>query len=249
VQKIRIISYLSPSIPAGLYHLIGDRIRETCGVETSVQFEERISGPLMGDDDPFSSGTADVGFLCAPSFRYLVRNVELLPVPVPTDPRSAGRPEYFSDVIVPAESNAKSLADLRNTTWAYNDRNSNSGWFALLERIAPRAPDSYFSGLIAAGSHLKAIEYVSKGLAGAAAIDSNALRLQLVTHPELAWRLRILESWGPFAIQPSVIRASIDDKLKRQVASALLTLHNVRGRELSSFGFERFVAAERAAYI
>jgi len=249
VQKIRIISYLSPSIPAGLYHLIGDRIRESCGVDTSVMFDERISGPLMGDPDPFSAGTADVGFLCAPSFRYLMRNVDLLPVPVPLDPRSAGLPVYFSDVIVPADSSATSLADLRDTTWAYNDRNSKSGWFALLERIAPVAPDAFFSALIAAGSHLKAIEYVSMGLAGAAAIDSNALRLQLEEHPELASRLRVLESWGPFAIQPSVIRSSIDDGLKQRIASALLTLHNVRGRELSSFGFQRFVESDRAAYM
>src|SRR4051812_42595497 len=212
-------------------------------------FEERISGPLMGDDNPFADGRADIGFLCAPSFRYLLANVDLLPVPVPRDPRSGGKPIYFSDVIAPVASTAASLADLRGARWAYNDRNSKSGWFSLLERIAPTAPGDFFSKLIDAGSHIRAIELVSRGDADAASIDSNVLRLQMERDPRLASRIRVIDSWGPFAIQPSVIRAAIDPALKQRIASALLTLYNVRGHELSSFGFERFVEAERRAYL
>jgi ABC-type phosphate/phosphonate transport system substrate-binding protein len=248
-QKLTLITYLSPSIPAGLYELIADHIREDCGLDTAVTFEARISGPLPGDDNPFADARADVGFLCAPSFRYLQPNVDLLPVPVPNDPRSASRPVYFSDVIVPASSAAKSVSDLRGGRWAFNDRNSKSGWFSLLDRIAPEAAESYFSSLIAAGSHVQAIKLVASGDADAAAIDSNVLRLQLAEHPEFASRIRLLQSWGSFAIQPSVIRSSIDPALKRRIASALLTLHNVRGQELSSFGFERFVESDRSVYL
>lgn len=248
-EKLTLITYLSPSIPAGLYQLIADHIREECGLETAVTFEERISGPLPGDDNPFANARADVGFLCAPSFRFLQPNVDLLPVPVPNDPRSASRPVYFSDVIVPASSTAKTIEDLRGGRWAFNDRNSKSGWFSLLDRIAPESADSYFSSLIAAGSHVQAIGLVAGGAADAAAIDSNVLRLQLAQHPGLASRIRLLQSWGPFAIQPSVIRSSIDPALKRRIASALLTLHSARGAELSSFGFERFVESDRSVYL
>jgi phosphonate transport system substrate-binding protein len=248
-EKLTLITYLSPSIPSGLYELIADHIRAECGVDTQLTFEQRISGPLPGDDDPFAAARADVGFLCAPSFRYLQPNVDLLPVLVPDDPRSESRPVYFSDVIVPASSPAKTIADLRGGRWAFNDRNSKSGWFSLLERIAPEPADSYFSSLIAAGSHVQAITLVANGDADGAAIDSNVLRLQLAQQPELASRIRLLQSWGPFAIQPSVVRSSIDPALKRRIASALLTLHNVRGRELSSFGFERFVESDRSVYL
>jgi phosphonate transport system substrate-binding protein len=249
LEKLTLITYLSPSIPAGLYRLIADHIREECGVDTAVTFEERISGPLPGDDNPFANARADVGFLCAPSFRFLQPNVELLPVLVPNDPRSASRPVYFSYFIVPASSTAESIDDLRGGRWAFNDRNSKSGWFSLLDRIAPEPAESHFSSLIAAGSHVQAIRLVAHGDADGAAIDSNVLRLQLAQHPELASRIRVLQSWGPFAIQPSVIRSSIEPALKRRIASALLTLHNVRGGELSSFGFERFVESDRSVYL
>jgi ABC-type phosphate/phosphonate transport system substrate-binding protein len=248
VQRLSVISYLSPSIPAGLYHLIGEHIRQHCGIDTDVAFEERISGPLAGDDDPFASGRADVGFLCAPSYRYLIPRVDLLPVPVPLDARAGGRPVYFSDVIVPRASSAANLADLRGGRWAYNDRNSKSGWFSLLDRIAPEPPETFFAQLIAAGSHLQAIALVASGGADAAAIDSNALRLRLREHRSLESNIRIMESWGPFAIQPSVIRASIDTSLKRRIASALLTIHEIRGEELAAFGFSRFVETDPGAY-
>ena len=248
-MKVTLITYLSPSIPAGFYQLIGDHIRRQCDVELSLMFEERISGPLAGDDDPFGDGRADVGFVCAPSFRFLQPNVDLLPVPVPLDPRSDGRPVYFSDVIVPASSRTQSLRDLLGGRWAFNDRNSKSGWFSLLERIAPVAPDSYFSALINAGSHVQAIDLVAGGAADAAAIDSNVLRLQMAQRPALASRIRVIESWGPFAIQPSIVRAAIDASLKARIASALLTLHDNHAAELSSFGFARFVDADRSAYL
>jgi phosphonate transport system substrate-binding protein len=249
VERLSVISYLSPSIPAGLFRLIGEHIREHYDIDTEVAFEERISGPLAGDDDPFASGRADIGFLCAPSYRYLRPNLELLPVPVPQDARAGGRPVYFSDVIVARHSMATKLNDLRGGRWAFNDRNSKSGWFSLIDRLAPEAPETFFSEVIAAGSHLRAIGLVADGSADAAAIDSNALRLQLQQIPSLAASVRIMESWGPFPIQPSVIRASIDPALKRRIAGALLTIHETRGRELAAFGFSRFVETDPVAYV
>lgn len=241
---LRLISYLSPSIPAELYELIARDLEEQCGVATDVVFEERISGPLAGDDDPFASGTVDVGFVCAPSFRFLNRSertVELLPLPVPVDQRAAGKPVYFADVVVRAGSNVRTFADLAGTRWAYNDRNSKSGWFSMAERCAPAPPEEFFGELIAAGSHLRSLELVASGAADAAAIDSNVLRMQQHS-------LRVLESWGPFPIQPVVIRAGISDETKRRVAGALLTIHERHSEPLARFGVVRFVHGSEADY-
>jgi len=45
---LRLISYLAPSIPAGLYELIARDVAEQCGDATDLIFEERISGPWCG---------------------------------------------------------------------------------------------------------------------------------------------------------------------------------------------------------
>jgi len=62
---LRLITYLSPSIPAGLFELIAAELG------ASLSFEETISGQQPGDDEPFTRGAADIGFICAPSFRVL----------------------------------------------------------------------------------------------------------------------------------------------------------------------------------
>jgi phosphonate transport system substrate-binding protein len=238
---LRLITYLSPSIPAALYELIARDLAEQCGLATELAFEERISGPLAGDDDPFASGTADIGFVCAPSFRFLNRSertIELLPLPVPADPRAEGNPVYFADVVVSADSAARAFADLRGARWAYNDRNSKSGWFSMAERCAPELPEGFFGELIASGSHLRSLELVASGAADAAAIDSNVLRMQRHS-------LRVIDAWGPFPIQPAVIRASISDETKRRVADALLTIHERHGQSLARFGVLRFVNAAK----
>ena len=242
---LRLISYLAPSIPAALYELIAGDVAQQCGVPTDVMFEERISGPLAGDDDPFASGAVDVGFVCAPSFRFLNRSsraVELLPLPVPSDPRALGKPVYFADVVVSPSSSARTFNDLRGARWAYNDRNSKSGWFSMAECCAPEPPETFFSELIASGSHLRSLELVADGLADAAAIDSNVLRMQ-------GSSLRVLESWGPFAIQPTVIRTALPEETKRRVADALLTMHERHEDSLAQFGLLRFVDGHEDDYI
>jgi phosphonate transport system substrate-binding protein len=245
---LRLISYLSPSIPAALYELIARDIGEQCGMATDLVYEEQISGPLAGDDDPFARAAVDVGFVCAPSFRFFnanERSVDLLPLPVPSDGRAEGRPVYFADVVVRADSSLRTFADLRGARWSYNDRNSKSGWFSMVERCAPIEPHAYFGELIAAGSHLRSLELVASGAADAAAIDSNVLRLNANAGREL----RVLESWGPFPIQPAVIRAALPQQTKQRVAEALLTIHERHAESLQRFGVTRFISGSEADYV
>lgn len=135
----------------------------------------------------------------------------------------------------------QTFEELRGTRWAYNDRNSKSGWFSMAERCAPQAPEEFFGELVGSGSHLRSLDLVSSGLADAAAIDSNVLRMQRTP-------LRVLESWGPFPIQPAVIRASLPDEAKRRITGALLSIHERHAESLAQFGVLRFVSGSEADY-
>ena len=231
MKPLHIISYLSPSIPAEFFRMVA------ADLEATLEFNEAISGPLAGDEEPFTTGRADVGFVCSPTYRWLQQKVELLPLPVPLDPRAAGRPVYFGDVIVRADTGFHRFEDLRGRRWAFNDRNSRSGWFSMLER----AGENFFERCIHSGSHLQSIEMVRSGAADAASIDSNViLRVN-------AKGLHVLESWGPFAIQPSIVRANLDAHEKNRVAHSLLTLHHRQA--LERFGFSRFVAPDASLYV
>jgi ABC-type phosphate/phosphonate transport system substrate-binding protein len=232
---LRFLTYLAPSIPRELFAHVARRAGERCGVETSLDFETRISGPLEGDDDPFADGRADVGFVCAPTYRWMRERVTLLPALVPLDPRAGGRPVYFADVVVRAGSPVARFDELRGRRWAYNDRNSRSGWFSMLERVGGDA--RFFSETLHAGSHLRSLAAVREGRADAAAIDSNVL------FRERCDDLRIIETWGPYPIQPAIVRNGVEDALKSRLAAALLEIDG-----MAPFGFARFAPVTPADY-
>jgi len=229
--RLRIITYLAPSLPPALFETIARHL------DAELVFERAISGPQPGDDEPFTSGAADIGFVCAPSYRVLRGTVELLPALVPLDPRAEGRPVYFADVVVKRDSEIRSFEQLKGKRWAYNDRNSRSGWFSMLERAGS---DDYFQEAIHAGSHLQSLDAVAGGRADAAAIDSNVLALN-PRHD-----LRVLESWGPYPIQPSIIRSAIPERRKREIAAAMIA---IKRDDLAPFGFAGFTPVAEAVYL
>ncbi len=143
---------------------------------------------------------------------FLLREVKDTPVvlihpaPVFHDSRTPGQPAYFSEVIVHREKSVRSFLELRGCSWSYIDGCSLSGYYNLLKKLAEMNEDGGFFGrMCCSESHLNSIEMVARGEVDAAAIDSNVLRIKHRSAPDLRERLRIIESWGPFPIQPVVL--------------------------------------------
>lgn len=247
-QELRFVSYLSPGIPRAFFEAVVEHVRKALGQRASLSVESRVSGPVRGTEDPFSKGEADVGFMCAPSFLWLREHeaptVELLPAaPVFRDDRAPGRPVYFSELVVRRDSPAGSFLDLRGRSWAYNDPCSLSGYYNLLKKLAEMGKDGNFFGrTYCSGSHLNSMEMVAGGEVDAASIDSNVLRIKLRSAPELRERLRVIETWGPFPIQPVVLRSSLHSRLKNGLRAALLAIGDNAPAPpaLAGFGLERF---------
>ncbi len=244
--ELRFVSYLSPGIPRAFFEAVVDHVRQALGWRASLTVESRVSGPVRGTEDPFSKGEADVGFMCAPALFWLRKledqPVELLPAaPVFRNVRAPGRPVYFSEVVVRPDSPTDSFLDLRGCSWAYNDPCSLSGYYNLLKKLARIDEDGgFFNGMYCSGSHLNSMEMVVRGEVDAAAIDSNVLRIKLRSAPELRGRLRVIETWGPFPIQPVVLRSGLHPELKDRLRAALLTIGAHTAPTLAGFGLERF---------
>ena len=255
-RPLRLLSFLAPSLPEGLFRLVGERIAAATRRPVEVDFETSVSGPTV-ETDPFASGRADLAFVCGPSWSVLrdggAAVAFISAAPVFDDPRNGGRPVYFSDVIVPAGHPSRSLADLRGGRWVYNDRQSLSGWHRMLERLAAMgldAPETFYARVFASGSHVRSIELVAAGEADVSAVDSNALMLARRRTPGLSERLRVLESWGPTPIQPLLASGSLDARTRADVLTALLTLDGdaAARRSLAAYGVVRFAPADPSSY-
>lgn len=250
-MRLRLLTYLCPGLPLALFEaLAGHLERALPGYAVALSSEERVSGPEKGAHDPFTSGDADVGFMCAPSYLWLRERepppVQLLGVaPVFGGERNGGRPVYFFDVMVPRDSPVRSFSDLQGCVWSYNDTCSLSGYRGLLARLGSLDQDTGFFGrMLRSGSHLASIGLLLDGRADAASIDSNVLGILMERRPSLRDELRVVESWGPYPVQPVVVRAGLDPNLRRALRTSLLDTgaDPLTRRVLAAFGLLHFAA-------
>jgi ABC-type phosphate/phosphonate transport system substrate-binding protein len=247
---LRCAPWLAPGLPLGLFELLSSAIAESLGTEATLESFTETSGPDP-DDDPFARDDIDLGFLCAPSYRKLAArtpsSVRLVgAAPVFADERNEGQPVYFAELLVRDHLEVSSLADLANARIGFNDHQSMSGLVALLERLAQLGLDASFATLVHTGGHRQSLELLAAESIDAASIDSNTL-LDVGTLPT---GLRVLETWGPFPIQPVVARSSLVDKTREVIATTLLELHrdSSMARALRRFHVERFAPVTEDDY-
>jgi ABC-type phosphate/phosphonate transport system substrate-binding protein len=247
---LRCATWLAPGLPLGLFETVCSAVAASLDTEATLHSWTESSGPDP-DDDPFARDEIDLGFMCTPSYRQLaVRtppSVRLVgAAPVFADVRNNDRPVYFAELVVRDHIDAKSLADLAGARIGFNDHNSLSGSSALRERLAQLELDDTFATLVHTGGHRRSLELLTDERIDAASIDSNTL-LDIGTLPS---ELRVLETWGPFPVQPVVVRSSLLDKTREVIASTLLSLHQDAdtARALWRYQVKRFAPVSEADY-
>lgn len=220
--KLRLVSYLAPNM-FWFYQAVGDYLGRALSVEPHVM--QSTYSPL--EDPSMLQDELDVAFICGLPFVQLnhamPEQLKISVAPVMQARRYQGCPVYYSDVIVNAESDLMTFDALAGATLCCNDRGSNSGYNLLRQRlIQTRHPCRFFSSVIQSGSHQRSIKLVIDGLADCSAIDSTVLEQELHNSPELATRLRVIESIGPCPIPPVVVARHLGTTFIERLQLALL---------------------------
>jgi phosphonate transport system substrate-binding protein len=220
MAPLRFTTYLAPSVRP-VYEFVARAVGERLGIET-----ELVDGTSC---DRFASGEGDVGFICGLPYVELASGpeppFELLAAPVLSGTRYGGRPIYFSDVIVHADSDIHSFEELRGRTWSFNEPHSHSGYSvtrAHLARIGE--PRGFFNLVVEAGFHQRSIELVRERVVDGSAIDSQVLEIAMREDPALTEDLRIVETLGPSTIQPVVASMRLPAPLRRDLRGILVDL-------------------------
>jgi phosphonate transport system substrate-binding protein len=242
---LRFATFLAPNM-LPVYRFLADRIADRLGRPV-----ELVVGRSF---DQFERGKADLGVICGLPYVWLAARrpppVEPLAAPVLAGDRYAGRPVYYSDVIVRRDSPISCLEELRGYSWAYNEPASHSGHtVTLYSLVRMGAEPGFFARVVEAGFHQRAIRLVAGGAVDAAAIDSQVLAIELRDHPQLAG-LRVVGSFGPSTIQPVVAASRLPEQLKDQVREFLVKLgDDPTARPVLDHGLiRRFSPVDDAAY-
>lgn len=201
------------------------------------------------------TGAISLGWICGRPYTRLIDEkhapIRLLAAPVMAGERYGGRPIYFSDVVVRADSPYHQFGDLRGASWAYNEPGSQSGYTITQYRLAMLGEGGGFFGrVVASGAHVRSLAMVLSGEVDASAIDSSVLEWELAHDPELAGRIRIIDVFGPSPIPPLVVSAHLEPSLTTAIRDALLSLHlNPEGRTILALGrLSRFTPVADSDY-
>lgn len=220
-QVLRVATHLAPDVEP-LYRFLAENLASRLGRRAEFVVAETYERCAADVDD--------VCFVC--SVPYLLfadaGRIDMEPIvaPVLQGERFGNAPVYFSDVIVAASTGHRTFADLRGSTWAYNEPYSHSGYVTVLHHLATLGEDrSFFGSMVEAGFHEEAIRMVADGRVDAAAIDCQVLDIRMRDDPRLAHELRRIATIGPSTIQPVVAsRSHLSDAERQTISAALIGL-------------------------
>ena len=247
-EPLRFASFLGDNA-LEFYRQVVGYLADATGIPAELQ---TVSG---GQDALFAAGALDGAFCCGLPYVLqadgAARPARLLAAPVMPGERYAGRPVYFSDIIVRADSHFQGLADLRGARFAYNQAGSFSGYvhpryhlLTLNESLA------FFGATLESGSHAASMDWAESGLADCAAIDSVVLEMELRQHPHRARSLRVVESIGPAPMPPVIAAATLPMDLTQRLIAALVEMPTTAAGQaiLHAAGVERFAPVHDRDY-
>jgi len=194
-------------------------------------------------------GEVDVAFVCTSAYIAGKRDfgMQLLIAPVIN-----GQAIYYSYLIVPTDSPAQDIVDLKDKMFAFTDPISTSGrnYPVWLLRQMGYDPETFFARTFFTYSHDDAIRAVADGLADGAAVDSLVYDFALKREPALAGQVKMIGSSMPFGAPPVVVGPDTHPELRAELTTLLATLHETaEGRAvLQAMGVDRFVAIDDSAY-
>lgn len=247
---LALASLMSPNADFFVHSIAGyleERLAMAIRIVDNIPWQER---ELLLDRSEI-----DIAWICG--LPYVLRadrpsgTIELLVAPAMSGKRYQARPVYFSDVVVREDSRFQTFADLRRTVWAYNEKNSHSGYNVVRYHLAMIGETSgYFGRVIESGSHMESLQLILKGEVDAAAVDSTVLELEYLRLPALKSQLRVVETLGPSPIPPWVVLKSMPGELKAALKDSLLHMHeNMAGENILARGqVARFVQVADGDY-
>lgn len=129
--------------------------------------------------DALAAGREDLAFVCGlPYVGFADAGADLvaLATVVYAGSRYAGRPVYFSELVVHADSPYRCFTDLAGALLAVNEPPSQSGLRVVRDRLAAAGLEwGFFGSVVESGFHAESLLLVSSGDVEVAAIDSHVL--------------------------------------------------------------------------
>ena len=243
--KFGIASIVSPEESLNLYRELNDYL--------AGKLNKTITPVIKRDYDEMNrmitENEVDFASVCTGALPYLNNSrIRVLAVP-----EMNGKHSYQSFIIANTAYGINSVKDLKDKTFAFTDRLSNSGTLYpsfLTIRTFNQAPEKVYKKIYYTKSHDKSIYLVNKGVVQAAAVDSLIFEIIRKKAPQAVRNIRIIHR-SPEMISPPFVAASgMNSATYDSLKYLMLNMHkDPKGAEiLKKLHVDRFVNASLSDY-
>lgn len=243
--RVAVAAVISPKGTAESYQLLLDYLSQK--LDRPVELVQRRTYSEV--NDLVESGFVDVAFVCTSAY---VDGNEKFGMELLAAPQVNGETVYYSMLIVPWDSPAQNMADLRGKAFAFTDPMSNTGrvYPTYLVQQLGSTPEKFFARTFFTYSHDDAIRAVADGLADGAAVDGLVYDFAVARDPSLGQKIRLIHRSPPFGIPPVVVSPNVRPQLKAELQNILLGMaDDPQGQKgLQTVGVDKFVLIDDSAY-
>jgi ABC-type phosphate/phosphonate transport system substrate-binding protein len=172
----------------------------------------------------WARGDLGAAMMCGLPYSQRKPRPTLVAAPVPSPSRYGGKPIYFTDIAVRADAPYRRLEDTFGGVVGFTLPDSMSGYVALRRHLASHGSNLYkkaVGGLLNARMVIEALE---ERRIDVGPLDSYYYDLLKKDAPEMAGKVRIIDSTRPAPIPPLVATAALDEKTLERLRASLLTV-------------------------
>jgi ABC-type phosphate/phosphonate transport system substrate-binding protein len=176
-------------------------------------------------------GRSDLGLamMCGLPFAQRTQRPTLIAAPVPSAARYGGKPVYFTDIVVRADSPSQTLEDTFGGLIGYTLMDSMSGAVALRCHLqgfrTPQRPRLYCKTVGGFVNARNVIEALVSGAIDAGPLDSYYHDLLKRNDPAFAAQVRLVASTAAMPIPPLVATAALSSTELSRLRTALLAVN------------------------
>ncbi len=200
-------------------------------------------------NDLIKRGFVDVAFVCTSAYVIGQRDfgMQLL-----VAPQVNGEAVYYSLLVVPADSPARAMNDLRGKVFAFTDPMSLTGriYPTALVNALNATPGTFFARFFFTYSHDNAIKAIASKVADGANVDSLVYDYFVAREPNLAAKTRVVDRSPAFGIPPVVVNPNLSPQTKETLRGFFLQMDaDPEGKTiLRALMIDRFVLVSDRIY-
>lgn len=241
--KVAVASMLSPARSYATYVELADRLAHSAGLPLEIVSRDSYAEV----NELLRKSEVDLAFVCTGGFASAPDSMEVIASTV-----IKGKTEFQALIIVPADSDANSFADLSGRSFVFTQPDSLTGhWYPRARvNVLGATLESYFGEVRFTGTHDRSIIAVSQGMAGGGSVSSVIYDTMTSEDETLASKLRVIERSRPYPSPPVVVRKTMPHSLRKRLVNLLVSLDQTPdGRNtLNKLGIDGFVPASNQDY-